>query len=164
MTRAFIGIGSNQGDRLEQISQAIRRLSQTPQIRVVQMASIIETQPEGGPPQDNYFNTAIEIHTEHEPADLLRILDSIEQGLGRTRSAERWGPRPIDLDLLLYDDRVVHDPRLMIPHPRLHQRRFVLEPLAQLAPEVTHPILNRTIQQLLDELKSGTATDLSVYG
>jgi len=157
MSRAFIGVGSNEGERLERISSAIRALAATPQVRVVQMAMIIETEPVGGPPQPAYLNTVLELDTSLEPMELLRTLQRIEQRLGRQPSAQRWGPRPIDLDLLLYDDRVVQQPTLCIPHPRMHERRFVLEPLAQLAPDVLHPVLRRPIKELLAELASASA-------
>ncbi len=152
MSRVFIGIGSNEGDRLQLISKATRALGSVPGIRLVQMATIIETEPVGGPPQDPYLNTVVEIDTEQAPAELLRVLQAIEQQLGRTSSPQRWGPRPIDLDLLLYDDRVIHEPILDVPHPRMHERRFVLEPLVQLAPAVIHPVLHKTATELLSEL------------
>ncbi|PIQ83762.1 MAG: 2-amino-4-hydroxy-6-hydroxymethyldihydropteridine diphosphokinase [Candidatus Omnitrophica bacterium CG11_big_fil_rev_8_21_14_0_20_63_9] len=152
MPRVFIGIGSNEGDRLTMISQAIRQLSATRGIRLVQMATIRETDPVGGPPQERYLNTVIEIETELAPPALLRTLQGIEHALGRRRQAERWGPRTIDLDLLLYDDRILHDPSLTVPHPRMHERRFVLEPLAELAPAFIHPVIKRDIAALLREL------------
>lgn len=152
MPRVFIGIGSNEGDRLTMISQAIRSLSSTRGVRLVQMATIRETDPVGGPPQDHYLNTVIEIETALEPPALLRTLQGIEHALGRRRQVERWGPRPIDLDLLLYDDRVLRDPSLTVPHPRMHERRFVLEPLAELAPAFVHPVIKRDIAVLLHEL------------
>jgi len=157
MSRAFIGVGSNEGERLERISRAIRALAATPQIRVVQLAMIIETEPVGGPPQPPYLNTVVELDTSLEPLELLRLLQRIEQHLGRQPSAQRWGPRPIDLDVLLYDDRVLQQPALHVPHPRMHERRFVLEPLAQLAPDVIHPVLRRPIKALLDELAPAPA-------
>jgi len=161
MSRAFIGVGSNEGERLERISSAIRALAATPQVRVVQMAMIIETEPVGGPPQPAYLNTVLELDTSLEPMELLRTLQRIEQRLGRQPSAQRWSPRPIDLDVLLYDDRVVQQPTLCIPHPRMQERRFVLEPFAQLAPDVVHPVLRRTVKELLAELVSASALTAS---
>lgn len=155
MSRIFIGVGSNEGERLRHISNAIRALAATPQIQVVQMAMILETEAVG-PPQPAYFNTVVEIETDREPLDLLRALQQIERHLGRRPSAQRWGPRPIDLDLLLYEDRVIERPGLSIPHPRMPERRFVLEPLAQLAPEIVHPVLRRTVKELLAELASAS--------
>jgi len=152
MARVFIGIGSNLGDRLQQISDAARALGAAEGIRIVQMAPIIETDAVGGPPQGPYLNTVVELETSVAPQQLLTVLQQIERRLGRVPSAQRWAPRPIDLDLLLYDDRVVNDPQLTIPHPRMHERRFVLEPLAQLAPQVMHPILHQTIAALLAQI------------
>ena len=151
MARVFIGLGSNQGDRPEHLSRALQALSAEPGVRVVQMATIIETAPVGGPPQGPYLNTAAELDTTLEPSVLLSLLKRIERQQGRQPQAERWSPRPIDLDLLLYDDRILQDAALTIPHPRMHQRRFVLEPLAQLAPDVMHPLAQKTIRQLFAE-------------
>ena len=148
MSRVFIGVGTNQGNRLEQISRAVKALGALDRVRLVQMAMIMETDPVGGPPQDPYLNTVAELDTTLTPHELLAVLQGIERQLGRVPSAERWGPRPIDLDVLLYDDRVIRDTHLSIPHPRMHERRFVLEPLAQLAPDAVHPVLKQTIAEL----------------
>ena len=150
--RVFIGVGSNEGDRLAHISNAITGLGAVDGVHVVQMAPIIETEPMGGPPQGLYLNTAVELDTVLVPRELLSALKMIEQQLGRTPASERWGPRPIDLDILLYDEVVLNEPALTIPHPRMHQRCFVLEPLAQLAPEVVHPTLRLTVSELLAQL------------
>ena len=148
MSRAFIGIGSNQGDRLALISKAIRALTDVPGVRVERMATIIETEPVGGPPQPPFLNTVVELDVSRSPQELLAALKVIERQLGRTPSPVRWSPRPIDLDILLYDDRILREPNLTVPHPHLHERGFVLEPLAQLAPELVHPVLHETIAVL----------------
>lgn len=153
MARVFIGIGSNTGDRLQHISDAVRTLGAVDGVRVVQMALIAETEPVGGPPQGPYLNTVAEIETALSPRQLLTVLQDIERRLGRQRTAQRWAPRPIDLDILLYDDRVSQEADLIIPHPRMHERRFVLEPLAQLAPNLVHPVLKRTIAELLTDTR-----------
>ena len=156
MSRVFIGVGSNEGERLENISRAIRLLGATEGVRLAQMATIRETEPIGGPAQGPYLNTVVELDTTVEPAPLLNVLQTIERQLGRLPSQVRWAPRPIDLDLLFYDDRVMNEPALSVPHPRLHERRFVLEPLAQLAPHFIHPILQQPITVLLDHLLIAT--------
>ncbi len=152
MSRVFIGLGSNEGDRLRAIFTAIRLINTLSETSVIQMAVIIETEPVGGPPQEPYLNTVAELQTQLNPQDLLAEFLRIETRLGRHRPTERWGPRPIDLDLLLYDDQVIHEPDLEVPHPRLHERHFVLEPLVQLAPDLIHPVLSQSISQLLEEL------------
>jgi 2-amino-4-hydroxy-6-hydroxymethyldihydropteridine diphosphokinase len=148
MSRIFIGIGSNQGDRLLCISEAVKRLNAGRDVRVTKLATILETDPVGGPPQPPYLNTVAEAETSRTPQEVLGILQVLERDLGRVPSPVQWAPRPIDLDLLLYDDRIIEGPGLTVPHPRLHERAFVLEPLAQLAPEVLHPVLKRTIESL----------------
>jgi len=161
MNRVFIGIGSNEGDRLARMSEAVRLLGETDGVRVAQMAMIFETEPRGGPPQEPYLNTVLEIETALEPSALLGVCQEIERRLGRRPSAQRWSPRPIDLDLLLYDERIVEEPGLSIPHPRLHERRFVLAPLAQLAPELIHPTLRQPIRALAASIEGQRVTPLA---
>lgn len=153
MSRAFIGLGSNIGDRLALIDQAAKALAATRGAQLIQMAGIRETDPVGGPPQGKFLNTVIELDTPLTLHQLFTSLQAIERDLGRQPSSERWGPRPIDLDLLLYDSQVVQEPFLTVPHPRLHERRFVLEPLAELAPDIIHPIMRQTMRQLLQRLE-----------
>jgi len=158
VSRAFIGIGSNQGDRLQNISRAVQFLGATSGLRVIQLATIHETAPVGGPPQGLYLNTVVELQTELPPHELLAALQRIEWLLGRRPSTERWAPRPMDLDLLLYDDRIAQDTEMTIPHPRMHERRFVLEPLAQLAPDLVHPLLREPVRALLSRLPAEAAS------
>ena len=149
MARVFIGIGSNEGERLSNISRAAQALAQLPMTRLVQMAPIYETAPVGGPPQGDFLNTVVELDTAIAPRELLAYLKALETQFGRRPSDVRWGPRVIDLDILLYDQTVTSDPDLIIPHPLLHHRRFVLEPLADLAPALVHPVLKKTVAELL---------------
>ena len=159
MSRVFIGIGSNEGDRLTLISQAVKALSTIQDVRLVRLATIIETEPVGGPPQPPFLNTVVEVETTRPPQELLAALQDVERRLGRAPSSVRWAPRPIDLDLLLYDDRIINEPGLTVPHPRMHQRGFVLEPLAQLAPDLRHPLLNETIAGLAHALHRPVAQE-----
>jgi 2-amino-4-hydroxy-6-hydroxymethyldihydropteridine diphosphokinase len=139
MARAYVGLGSNLGDRERMLWGAIHMLTFNPEVEVVAVSSFRETAPVGFEDQPRFLNAAAAIDTELEPRALLDLLLSIERELGRTREGPRFGPRTIDLDLLLYDDVVVDEPGLTVPHPRLHERRFVLEPLTELDPYLTVP-------------------------
>jgi 2-amino-4-hydroxy-6-hydroxymethyldihydropteridine diphosphokinase len=152
MATAYIALGSNQGDRRAFLDRALQALRDRPGVSVRQVSRYHETAPVGGPPgQPNYLNAVAEVETDQAPEDVLQTLLEIEQGLGRVRH-QRYGPRTIDLDLLLYGDLVRRGAALTLPHPRMHERLFVLRPLAEIAPHVVHPALDRTIQELLDTL------------
>ena len=138
MPRAFVGVGANLGDRRSTIETAIERLGAVEGVEVTAVSSLRETDPVGVVEQPRFLNGAVELETTLSAHDLLDALLEVERGLGRVRG-ERWGPRTIDFDLLLYGDEVVDEPGLRIPHPRLHERRFVLEPLAELAPSLSVP-------------------------
>jgi 2-amino-4-hydroxy-6-hydroxymethyldihydropteridine diphosphokinase len=135
---AFVGIGSNLGDREGNLRQAVELLSAEDGIDVVTVSEIRETDPVGPVDQGPFLNGAVRIETDLDPRELLERLLAVEERLGRVRR-ERWGPRTIDLDLLLYGDDVVDEPGLTVPHPRLHERRFALEPLSDLAPSLEIP-------------------------
>jgi 2-amino-4-hydroxy-6-hydroxymethyldihydropteridine diphosphokinase len=137
VTAAYIGLGSNLGDREGNLRAALGRLAELGEVRV---SSFRETDPVGVTDQPRFLNAAAELSTELLPRDLLDALLAIERDLGRDRSREqRWGPRTLDLDLLLYGEEVIDEPGLAVPHPRLVERRFVLEPLYELAPDLVLP-------------------------
>lgn len=153
---AFIGLGSNVGDRLSAMRRAALLVSQINGAEIElgsDVASLFETEPIGGPSgQPRFLNSAIRMRAIREPASLLRALLGIECSLGRRRES-RWENRIIDLDLLLYGDLVLDAPELSLPHPRLHERRFVLEPLAEIGAIVIHPTIGRTIGELAHDLR-----------
>lgn len=144
--RALIALGSNLGDRLERLEASLRLLSEVPSLEVLRTSSWVETAPVGGPPQGPYLNGASVLATRLAPRELLVALLVIEARLGRTRET-RFGPRTIDLDLLLYDDQVIDEPDLRIPHPRMLERGFVLGPAREVAGRWRHPETGRTIEE-----------------
>jgi 2-amino-4-hydroxy-6-hydroxymethyldihydropteridine diphosphokinase len=144
---AYIGLGSNLGDREKNLRAALERLAELGRVRT---SSLRETDPVGVTDQPRFLNAVAELETDLSPQELLARLLEIEHELGRDRARERrWGPRTIDLDLLLYGDEALDEPGLTVPHPRLAERRFALEPLHELAPELTLPD-GRRIRDLLD--------------
>jgi 2-amino-4-hydroxy-6-hydroxymethyldihydropteridine diphosphokinase len=144
----FLGLGSNLGDREAAIDDALARLAGRG-VSVRARSSTWLTEPVGGPPQGWFLNAAVGVETDLEPVDLLAAALAVEHEMGRVR-AERNGPRTIDVDLLLFGDRRIDAPGLTVPHPRLHERRFVLAPLAEIAPTLVHPTLGATIAALLE--------------
>jgi len=158
MPQAFIGLGANLGDRAANLRAAISALREAPGVAVERVSSFIETRPRGGPPQPDFLNAAAQLETDLAPRDLLRALLTIESRLGRVRG-ERWGPRAIDLDLLLYDDETVSEPGLRVPHPHMHERLFVLEPLCEIAPDAVHPVLGMDIRTLCAERRARRDAD-----
>ena len=149
----YLGLGSNVGDREEYIEQVVFLLGKTKGITVVKRSTNYETEAEGVEDQPPFLNAAIEIETTLSPQKLLSVIQETENTLGRERGIE-WGPRTIDIDILLYGDEIISDDKLQIPHPLLHERLFVLQPLAEIAPEAIHPTLEKTISDLYEEKKS----------
>ena len=140
MARAYVGLGANLGDREESVRRALELLAAYREIEVVSVSSLRETDPVGYLEQPRFLNGAVALETSLEPRALLDALLAVERRLGRVRGdGPRFGPRPIDLDLLLYEDVVLDEPGLVLPHPRLHERSFVLEPLAELEPGLVVP-------------------------
>jgi 2-amino-4-hydroxy-6-hydroxymethyldihydropteridine diphosphokinase len=148
---AYIALGSNLGDRRLTLESALQQLGAMPQTQLTKISSFLENPAVGGPANSPPFlNAAAELQTELDPHALLDQLLKIEQSLGRHRR-EKWDPRTIDLDLLLYGNQIIHDPGLVVPHPLMHQRKFVLQPLHEIAPQARHPTLQKTIAQLVAE-------------
>ena len=148
----LIGCGANEGARREQLNQAIDMLRFMPGVRLIDVSQFLETLPVGGPPgQSPYLNAACLIETTFKPAEVLDMLLAVENTLHRSRET-RWGPRTIDLDLLLYDDCVLKTECLQVPHPRMTTRRFVLEPAAAIAADLKHPVAGCTIRELLENI------------
>ncbi len=154
MPTCLLGLGSNLGDSARLLSEAVARLKSHPHIEVLRQSRFRETSPVGGPAgQAAYLNAAAVVRTSLSPRELLTVCQEIENSLGRRRE-ERWGPRTIDIDLLLYDDLVLNERDLQIPHPRMAWRRFVLEPAAEIAAEMVHPVIGWTVGHLRYHLNS----------
>lgn len=158
MKGAYVGLGSNIGDRAGFLGNALELLSYE-HVTVVAVSSLYETAPVGGPPQEFFLNACASILTTHGPAGLLQKLLAVENKLGRVRR-KRWGPRTVDLDLLLYGEVIMRTPLLELPHPRLAERDFVMIPLAEIAPGVFVPGRDKTVAGLLAERPSTTGVSL----
>lgn len=148
---AYLGLGSNLEPRLRYLARGLKGLASHPGIRVLRRSAVRETAPVGGPPQGPYLNAVVEVATSIAPRGLLEACRAIEGASGRRRSL-RWGPRTLDIDLLFYGDIILCEADLEVPHPRIRERRFVLEPLVDLAPDMIHPLLGVTLRDLLTPL------------
>lgn len=148
----YLSLGSNVGDRAENLNTAIEKLGELGS--VVAVSSFYETEPVETSPQPWFLNCAVKFDTEKMPRQLIAAILNLEQSMGRQRRQQK-APRIIDIDILLFGSSVIELPSLIIPHPRLHERRFVLEPLAEIAPDARHPVFKRTIRELRDAIPAG---------
>lgn len=151
MSIAYIALGTNLGDKEKNLKQALLFLMQQG-VEVIKVSSFMLTEPYGVLDQPKFLNAVCEVNTYLEPCALLRTLLAVEQAMGRVR-LRRWGERNIDLDLLLYENVIMNKPLLTLPHPDMQNRDFVLLPLAEISPELMHPVLNKSMEQLKKELK-----------
>jgi 2-amino-4-hydroxy-6-hydroxymethyldihydropteridine diphosphokinase len=156
LTKAYLSLGSNLGDRAAHLREAIRKLSDAG--TVTNCSSFYQTEPVEFTDQPEFLNCAIELETILSPHQILNAILQIERDLGRDRSTQPpKGPRTIDIDLLLAGDAIINSPQLVVPHPSMHQRRFVLEPLVEIAPHAIHPLLQQTVRELVGGLPAGQA-------
>ena len=152
MPRAYLSIGSNLGDRINYLKKALVKLKQN-NIQIIKSSNINETEPYGYKEQGKFLNMAVEIDSDLEPFELMKLISKIESELGRIRT-KRWGPRVIDIDIIFYNSLIINEPDLKIPHPDMQNRFFVLKPLQEIAPDFVHPVLKKTITELLENLNS----------
>ena len=148
MNKVYLLIGGNMGDRLQNLRQSINRLSACG--TVMQQSAVYETEAWGKTEQDPFLNQALLLETSLPAQSLISAILAIEEEMGRSRT-EKYGPRIIDIDILFYNAGIIHEPHLTIPHPEIQNRRFALAPMHEIAPQLIHPVLHKTIQQLLDE-------------
>jgi 2-amino-4-hydroxy-6-hydroxymethyldihydropteridine diphosphokinase len=160
--RAYVGVGSNLGDRWAHLARAARELRQEPSVALLRASRVWDSAPLG-PPQPRYLNAALELEVGVPPLALLGVLQRIERNAGRVRSGVRWSARTLDLDLLLFGDEVIRRPRLVVPHPDLVARRFVLAPLAELCPERVVPGTGRSVARLLAQVPPEDLTPAGLY-
>ena len=152
MVCVCIGLGSNVGDRARNLVYAYDRIITLRGIQLLKLSRFYETVPAGGPPQPMFLNAALSIRTALSPHQLLKEFQHIENLMGRVRTV-KLGPRNIDIDILLYGDEIINEDQLKIPHPLMHTRLFVLEPLIEIEPNIVHPLFNKTVLQLYKNLK-----------
>ena len=158
MAIAYLGLGSNIGDREESLNNAIAELSEVPGIQVTKISSRYETKPYGNTNQPDFINMAVEVDTNLTPLDLLETVLGIEHELGRVRT-EIWGPRSIDIDVLLYEDLELKLTDLKVPHPEMHLRSFVIDPLYEIAPKREHPTFHMTVEKIKEQLDKSQSAE-----
>lgn len=159
MSIAYIGLGSNLNDRTKNLNEAINMIEEASEIKILKRSRVYQTEPVGPKDQPDFLNMALEIETALSSLDLIDFLQGVERKMGRQRK-KKWGPRNIDLDLLLYGDQVKNMAKLTLPHPRMHLRKFVLMPLAEIAKDRVHPTLKKTVAKLLEDLKEDSKVEL----
>jgi 2-amino-4-hydroxy-6-hydroxymethyldihydropteridine diphosphokinase len=155
----YLGLGSNLGDREKNLRRALKELKSLNSVKILKKSSIYETEPVGFKDQNWFLNAVIKIKTQIPPLSLFYLLKGIEKRLGRTKG-KRWGSRKIDLDLLLYDGVIMNEDKLILPHPQMHKRRFVLIPLLELDRGAKHPVLNLTFKKLLENIEKSQEVKL----
>ena len=160
MAIAYLCLGSNLGDKKNNLNRALKEIKNLNTVKVLKTSSIYETEPVGFKDQNWFLNAVIKIKTKLPPLSLLYLLQGIERKLGRVRG-KRWGPRKVDLDILLYDNTILKDEKLTLPHPQMHKRRFVLIPLVELGSRWKHPALHLTPKMLLQRIKAHQEVKLS---
>lgn len=149
---AYICVGSNLGNRLENCRNGVAAITISGTARLLEQSSIYETEPVDLKDQDWFVNYVVVIETLLNPLSLLELIKSIENRTGRRKNTIRYGPRVLDLDIIFYDDVIMDTPQLVIPHPRMHKRRFVLQPICDIDPGIIHPVFRQSVQSLLDDL------------
>lgn len=152
MRTAYLGLGSNKGERISYIKKALSEIGKIENTRIVKSSSIYETEPWGVEDQDDYLNSAVELETSLDPENLLKELKNIERKTGRTGN-KKWSEREIDIDLLFYGDEIIDNEFMNVPHSQIENRKFVLIPMNEIAPEFIHPVLKKSITDLLKESK-----------
>ena len=152
---AYISVGSNLGNKLENCRQGIQSLTEH-NVRIVAQSNLYQTEPVDYKDQGWFINFAVKIETDLDPFQLMERIQTIQRKAGRIHDEIRFGPRILDLDIILYDEVVIHSPQLIVPHPRMHERRFVLQPLCDIDPTIIHPVLRMEVQSLLNTLDEKT--------
>ncbi|MDH4069811.1 MAG: 2-amino-4-hydroxy-6-hydroxymethyldihydropteridine diphosphokinase [Ignavibacteria bacterium] len=158
----FLGLGSNLGERQVALQNAAKAIGRIPDVKIVWGSPVYETEPYGNSDQPAFLNAALQVETILDPAGLFQELQQIEKEVGR-KEGERWGPREIDIDILVYDGLVFDEANLRVPHPDIERRKFVLVPLNDIAPDLVHPVSGLTVSEMLRECRSGGSVVRSIH-